>query len=191
LRALGVSDARQAPQHDTFGSEMSLWTPSGEHPVDRDRSSGQPSRPGSPGAPGPGGEPGPGPGDPGGITEADLANLSPEEREQLEAMSRQVEDARRQLLQAPAGPVVGQQSLQFYELAALHLSQPEPKLDEARVAIDALNAVVEALGPRLGEAETPLRQAVHQLQMAFVEASRAAGQPAPGPGGGSPAGSEG
>jgi hypothetical protein len=172
---------------------MSLWTPSGEHPVDRDRSSGQPSRPGSPGAPGPGGEPGPGdpaagpgPGDPGGLTEADIANLSPEEREQLEAMSRQVEEARRQLLQAPAGPVVGQQSLQFYELAALHLSQPEPELDEARVAIDALNAVVEALGPRLGEAETPLRQAVHQLQMAFVEASRAAGQPAPGAGGGAP-----
>ena len=157
---------------------MSLWTPSGEHPVDRDRSSGRPSRPGSPGAPGPD-DPG-GPAGPGGITEADLANLSPEEREQLEAMSRQVEDARRQLLQAPAGPVVGQQSLQFYELAALHLSQPEPKLDEARVAIDALTAVVEALGPRLGEAETPLRQAVHQLQLAFVEASNAAGQPAPG-----------
>lgn len=164
---------------------MSLWTPSGEHPVDRDKSSGQPSRPESAGAPGPGpAGPGPGgpggPADPGGITEADLANLSPEEREQLEAMSRQVEEARRQLLQAPAGPVVGQQSLQFYELAALHLSQPEPKLDEARVAIDALTAVVEALGSRLGEAEAPLRQAVHQLQLAFVEASRAAGQPAPG-----------
>lgn len=166
---------------------MSLWTPSGEHPVDRDKSSGQPSRPESAGAPGPAG-PGPGgpggPADPGGITEADLANLSPEEREQLEAMSRQVEEARRQLLQAPAGPVVGQQSLQFYELAALHLSQPEPKLDEARVAIDALTAVVETLGSRLGEAETPLRQAVHQLQLAFVEASRAAGQPTPGAGSG-------
>jgi hypothetical protein len=161
---------------------MSLWTPSGEHPVDRDKPSGQPSRPESAGAPGPAGPGAGGPGGPAvpdGITDADLANLSPEEREQLEAMSRQVEEARRQLLQAPAGPVVGQQSLQFYELAALHLSQPEPELDEARIAIDALTAVVETLGSRLGEAETPLRQAVHQLQLAFVEASRAAGQPAP------------
>jgi hypothetical protein len=139
---------------------MSLWTPSGEHPVDRPGRSTTPPPEQSTVSP----DSGP--------TEADLADLSPEEREQVEAMSRQVEEARRQLLQAPAGPVVGQQALQFYELAALHLSQPEPKLDDARIAIDALAAVVDALGPRLGEAENPLRQAVHQLQMAFVEASR-------------------
>jgi septation ring formation regulator EzrA len=138
---------------------MSLWTPSGEHPVDRPgQSASEPSPPPSP-------PPSAGP------TEEELENLSPEEREQLEAMARQVEDARRQLLQAPAGPVVGQQALQFYELAALHLSQPEPKLDDARIAIDALTAVVEAVGARLGEAENPLRQAVHQLQLAFVEGS--------------------
>jgi hypothetical protein len=142
---------------------MSLWTPSGEHPVDRPGRSTTP--PPDQSAPPPDGGP----------TEADLADLSPEEREQLEAMSQQVEDARRQLLQAPAGPVVGQQALQFYELAALHLSQPEPRLDDARIAIDALAAVVNALGARLGEAENPLRQAVHQLQMAFVEATRNAG----------------
>jgi Domain of unknown function (DUF1844) len=154
---------------------MSLWTPSGEHPVDRPgRSTTPPSPP-------------PGPAAEGGPTEADLADLSPEEREQVEAMTRQVEEARRQLLQAPAGPVVGQQSLQFYELAALHLSQPEPKLDEARIAIDALAAVVEALGPRLGEAERPLRQAAHQLQLAYVEAANAAGagEAGSGPGSGS------
>jgi hypothetical protein len=86
-------------------------------------------------------------------------------------MAQQVEETRRQLVEAPAGPVVGQQSLQFYELAALHLSQPEPKLDEARVAIDALAGVVEALGSRLGPAESPLRQALTQLQAAWVEAS--------------------
>ena len=67
--------------------------------------------------------------------------------------------------------MIGQQALQFYEVAALHLSEPEPKLEEARIAIDALAAVVDALGPRLGEAHTPLTQAVHQLRLAFVEAS--------------------
>jgi len=91
-----------------------------------------------------------------------------------------MDEARQQLLEAPAGLVVGQQALQFYEVAALHLSQPEPKLEEARIAIDALAAVVDALGARLGEAHTPLTQAVHQLRLAFVEASGGAAPPAAG-----------
>jgi hypothetical protein len=106
--------------------------------------------------------------------------LTPEERAAAEEYARQIEAAREQLLSAPAGLVVGQQALQFYELAALHLSQPEPRLDDARIAIDALAAVVEALGPRLGEAQAALRQAVEQLQLAFVEASRGAGSRAEG-----------
>jgi hypothetical protein len=81
----------------------------------------------------------------------------------------------------PAGVVIGQQALQFYELAALHLSQPQPRLDEARVAIDAFAAVVERLGPRLGEAEPPLRQALNQIQLAYVSVSGAAGEPGGGP----------
>jgi hypothetical protein len=100
--------------------------------------------------------------------------LTPDEQAAAEEYARQLEAARQQLLETPAGVVVGQQALQFYELAALHLSQPEPRLDEARVAIDALAAVVDGLGARLAEAETPLRQAVNQLQLAFVEASNAA-----------------
>ena len=142
---------------------MSLWTPSGEHPVER------------PGASTPGEAPprdAPTPPTPGPTS---LDDLSPDERVEAEEFARQVDTARRQLLDAPAGPVVGQQALQFYELAALHLSQPEPKLDDARVAIDALAAVVNGLGSRLGEAEQPLRQALNQVQMAFVEVSRATG----------------
>jgi hypothetical protein len=144
---------------------MSLWTPSGEHPVER------PGRP-APDATSP---PDDAPTAPpqSGLTSMD--DLSPEERVQAEELARQVDSARRQLLDAPAGSVVGQQALQFYELAALHLSQPQPKLDDARVAIDAFAAVVTGLGPRLGEAEQPLRQALNQIQMAFVEVSRSAG----------------
>lgn len=104
-----------------------------------------------------------------------------------EEYAREVEAARDQLLSAPAGLVVAQQALQFYELAALHLSQPQPRLDEARTAIDALAAVVDALGPRLGQAEPTLRQAVHQIQLAFVEVSRGGGAEAEGAGPGTPA----
>jgi hypothetical protein len=147
----------------------SLWTPSGEHPVDR------------PGA-------GPASGSADAPTAADAAGAQPgadrqltaEEQAAAEEYGRQIDAAREQLLAAPAGLVVGQQALQFYELAALHLSQPEPRLDDARVAIDALAGVVEHVGPRLGEAEPALRQALNQLQLAFVEVSGEAGAGAPG-----------
>jgi hypothetical protein len=145
---------------------MSLWTPSGEHPVDRpgrsapdEATSPPPGRPTAPPAAGP----------------TSLDDLSPEERAEAEEFARQVDTARRQVLDAPAGSVVAQQAFQFYELAALHLSQPQPKLDDARVAIDAFAAVVNGLGSRLGEAEQPLRQALNQIQMAFVEVSRSVG----------------
>jgi hypothetical protein len=144
---------------------MSLWTPSGEHPVER------PDRPApsatSPPQDIPTAPPASGP--------TSLEDLSPEERAQAEEFARQVDTARRQLLDAPAGSVVGQQALQFYELAALHLSQPDPRLEDARVAIDAFAAVVNGLGPRLGEAEHPLRQALNQIQLAFVQVSGVGG----------------
>jgi len=144
----------------------SLWTPGGEHPVDR------PGR-GAPTEPSPTGPAGPPPG-----AEPDL---SPEERAAAEEYARQLDEARRQLIEMPAGVVVGQQALQFYDLAVLHLGQPQPRLDEARLAIDALAAVVGSLGSRLGEAEAPLRQALNQVQMAFVQVSRDAGAPPPQP----------
>ncbi|HZM31012.1 MAG TPA: hypothetical protein VFB77_11015 [Acidimicrobiales bacterium] len=41
--------------------------------------------------------------------------------------------------------------------------------------------MIERLGPRLGEAEAPLRSALNQAQLAYVEAARRAGEPAPAP----------
>ena len=43
------------------------------------------------------------------------------------------------------------------------------------MAVDAFAAVVNGLGSRLGDAEQPLRQALNQIQLAFVEVSRSAG----------------
>ena len=152
---------------------MTLWTPSGEHPVDRKPSQpGEPSSP--PGRPGP-----PGPGGPGDDGEPSLEDLTPEQRAQVEEMNRQMEAAQERMLSLPAGVVIGQQAMQFYELAAVYLSQQPPRLDEARIAIDALAGVAEKLGDRLGEAEQPVRQALNQLQLAFVQVARQAGQPVP------------
>jgi hypothetical protein len=170
---------------------MSLWTPSGEHPVDRRGSSGpgasrpatEPSSGGAstapPGGPAAGGEPGAGAADAPGAAPS-LEDLTPEQRAQVEEMARQMEAAQARMLQMPVGQVVGQHALQLYELAALYLSQDPPRLADARTSIDAFAAVVERLGDRLGDAHQPLRQALNQIQLAFVQVRGNPGDPVGG-----------
>lgn len=159
----------------------SLWTPGGEHPVDRNQP-GAPSTPpseaqapqpppqgaGAPpsGAddfvmpdtiPGPDGEP------------INIADLSPEERAQVEAYAREMAAARQQLLETPASVVVANHAMGLYELAAIHLSQNPPNFAEASVAIDGLAGILSNLEGRLGENEPILAEARGQLQQAFVQ----------------------
>lgn len=135
----------------------SLWTPGGEHPVE-------------PESVAPAADP----------AEA----LSPEEREQAEAMAREMAAVQEQIASAPAAVVVANHLMGFYELAAIHLSQQPPNLSEASVAIDALGAVVEKLPGRLGEAESTMRDALHQIRLAYVSVEKAARDgDAPGGGG--------
>lgn len=145
---------------------MSLWTPGGEVPIDRSRGQGDES--------GRDGQSGSAPGD-GGVSSRvggpSLDDLSPEERAQAEQMIAEMAEVQRQILAAPAAQIVTNHVAGFYELAALHLSQDEPKLSEAKVAIDAMAAVLDAVEDRLGENGPTLRQALTQLQMAFVERS--------------------
>ena len=46
---------------------------------------------------------------------------------------------------------------------------PEGQWDDGGLAIDALSAILEKVGSRLGEAEAPLRQTLAQLQMAYAQ----------------------
>lgn len=133
---------------------MSLWTPGGEVPVDRNRGD-EPS--------------GDDRGVSGHVGGPSLEDLSPEERAQAEQMIAEMAEVQRQIVAAPAAQVVANHVAGFYELAALHLSQETPKFDEAQLAIDAMKAVLEAVADRLGENGTALQQALVQLQMAFVE----------------------
>ena len=75
-----------------------------------------------------------------------------------------MEQVQAQLLGAPAAMVVVNHAMGLYELAALHLMQPEPKLAEASVAIDALGALVEGMTGRLGPDEDTVREALAQLR---------------------------
>lgn len=133
----------------------SLWTPGGEHPVDPSSSSTD--------APPAADEPTP---------EEILASLSPEEREQAEAMVAEMAAARQRVLEAPAEVVIANHAMGLYELAAIHISEQTPNLEAARLAIDAMGHLVENLAGRLGEAEPTLKEALAQLRMAFVQVSQ-------------------
>jgi hypothetical protein len=137
----------------------SLWTPGGEHPVDDRRSAG-----GSGTAPPPAsGGPQPPQAPPG----------APPQGPRDEAAAA-IDDLRRQLAEAPAEVVVANHVFGLFELAAIYLSQQPPLLVEAQLAIDAMGAIVDTLGPRLGDAEGQLKEGLAQLRLAFVELSAAA-----------------
>jgi hypothetical protein len=76
---------------------------------------------------------------------------------------------RQELLQAPVELVISNNAMSLWELAALHLSERPPHLPEAQLAIDAMNALVEGLQGRLGEAERTLREGLAEIRMAFVQ----------------------
>lgn len=80
-----------------------------------------------------------------------------------------LEDARRRIAEAPARVVVVNHLMGLYELAAIHLSSVPPKLDDASLAIDALAALVERLGERLGDDLNTMRDALANIQMVFVQ----------------------
>lgn len=82
-----------------------------------------------------------------------------------------VAEARSRLAAVPAHVVVANHAMGLYELAAIHLSSEPARLEEARLAVDALGALVEALGPRLGEHSGTLHDALAQIRLAWVAVS--------------------
>ncbi|MEJ7721312.1 MAG: hypothetical protein WKF58_13100 [Ilumatobacteraceae bacterium] len=65
-----------------------------------------------------------------------------------------LDEARARLLEVPAEVVVTNHVMGLYELAAIHLSAAPPNIDAARLAIDAIAALVEGLGDRLGDGDS-------------------------------------
>ena len=134
----------------------SLWTPGGERPVGRD-------------AP------------PQAQSTASTSPFEPDgpiDEAELEARMAELRD---QLAHTPVAGIVAQVAYQLFEVAALHLSLQPPQLGDAQLAIDAMAALVEGLGDRLGEHDRPLREGLSQLQMAFVQIKNQASTPPPQP----------
>jgi hypothetical protein len=101
--------------------------------------------------------------------------LAPEEQAQYEELQR----TRAELAAIPVADIVANHAVGLWQLAILHLTpdpEPdgtpvEPRLTEAGLAIDALGALVDTLGARLAPHDEALREALTQLQLAFVQLS--------------------
>ena len=145
-----------------------LWTPGGERPIRR--AEPQETSTSAQGQSGPATE--------GAGRQA--PELSPEEQ------AAQLQQLQEQLARTPVDLVVANHAFGLFELGALHLSLQPPQLDQARLAIDALSALVEGLAGRLGEHEPQLKDGLAQLRLAFVQIKAAQGpngeQPGDAPG---------
>lgn len=126
----------------------SLWTPGGEHPVERDVDVAATDAPVDPDEQGP---------------------INAEQAAQLAAAAEEVGRIREQLAQAPPELVVANHVMGLYELAAVHLNRETPNIAAARLAIDALGGLLDACKGRLGPDEATLVQARSSLQMVFVQ----------------------
>jgi hypothetical protein len=136
-----------------------LWTPEGEHRVAR-----QPDTP------------------PASSDAAPHDTPPPAGDADQEALAAHLHELRGQLLATPVEVVVANHAYGLFELAAIHLSERPPALDQARFAVDALGALVEGLQGRLGDAEPSLVDALAQIRLAFVKIQSSA----EGPGGEQP-----
>ena len=139
----------------------SLWTPGGEHPIGKE----EPAQP------------------PGARQESPLSSVAQDEfdDEEVELSEEQIAQMREleeRLAATPASVVVANHAYGLFELAALHLGRRPPNFEEAQVAIDAMGALVEGMGSRLGDHTKQLQEGLTQLRLAFVQVKNAgAGEP--------------
>jgi hypothetical protein len=84
-----------------------------------------------------------------------------------------------QLRATPAVDIIANHVVQLFQLALVYLgagaapdeavAEPAADLVQASIVIDAMAAIVDTLGPRLGPHEQTLRDALTQLQLVWVE----------------------
>ena len=104
---------------------------------------------------------------------------APIEGDDAAELEAELADVQRQLLETPASVIIANHCIGLFQLAALHLNQQPANLVDSQLAIDALGAIVEGLGDRLGKDEEPLRDALAQIRLAFVQIKSAGGAEPP------------
>jgi hypothetical protein len=107
------------------------------------------------------------------VSSDDTHTTDPHDHDPVAVAAEALEDARARVAAAPAEVIIVNHAMGLYELAAIHLSSQPPQLQQASLAIDALSALVDALGDRLGDQTGMLREAVSTLRLAYVQVSPA------------------
>lgn len=132
-----------------------IWTPGGERPVPPAATAGS-----------------------GGSSRPEATEGAPRDRSRpsAEPTEEEIAEIQRQIKETPAAVVITNHCIGLFQLAALHLDGPTPRFEEAQLAIDALGAVVEGLGPRLGDQAQTLKDALAQIRLAFVQVRAGAGK---------------
>jgi hypothetical protein len=88
------------------------------------------------------------------------------------AVADELRRVRAELAATPVVELIANHGIGLWQLAVLHLmpeDDDEPRLAEAALAIDALAGIVESLGDRLGRHAEPLRDALAQLRLVYVQ----------------------
>ncbi|MEX0665210.1 MAG: hypothetical protein WD598_10655 [Acidimicrobiia bacterium] len=125
----------------------SLWTPSGDHVPKAEHEATEPATP-------------------------PRAEAAPDDAPDDAAVAEELRRVRAELAATPVTDIIANHAVGLWQLAVLHLTpdgDEPPNLDEAGLAIDAMAGIVENLGDRLGENADPLRDALAQLRLAFVQ----------------------
>ena len=137
-----------ATRHNPAEPGMSLWTPGGEHPVDRPAGAGDPPEP------------------------------APSSRPRSRPSSRPCRPRWRRCSRSSSPPrpsvVVANHAMGIYELAAIHLTPTQPKLAEASAGDRRPRRPRRGAEGRLGDDEATLREALAQLRAAYLEVRRTA-----------------
>lgn len=129
----------------------SIWTPNGEHKVKRPSDRSEVDKQTYPNDT---------------LASTEDENYSPEQgSEHL----RELEDELRSL---PTEDIITNHCYGLFQLAAIHLSSEPPNAKEASLAIDALGAIVDRLGERLGENTDSLREGLTQIRLAYVQITK-------------------
>jgi hypothetical protein len=77
------------------------------------------------------------------------------------------------LRDAPVEAIIANHLFVLLQVGALRLAEQPPRLEAASLVIDAVAAILEAGGSRLGEHADLYRRALAELQQAYVRAAGA------------------
>jgi hypothetical protein len=91
---------------------------------------------------------------------------TPQQEEQAQRLAEE-------LARAPGRDLVVTFAMNFVEVASVKIDAGD--LEGAQLAIDAFDAVLKAVGARLGDAEAPLKSVLAQLQMGYAQRAGALG----------------